>query len=177
VTASSADASQSDVPPVGTSRTSRPDPLAQGWHRWQSADVDEVHEEARDGVTELADLLGVPEGHLRDAIGEPWSPGQPGPGWDADLTIFTGRENPRTPGRPLVAIRVDPAEGSVDVGHAIGVPLPNGRHQWALGEPITELAFAIDDGADAFTAAALIDGIREGVNRIADVAMFRGTSW
>jgi hypothetical protein len=136
--------------------------------------VDEV---AEDGVSELAALLGVSLPHLRAAIGEPWSAGQTGPGWGGDITIFTGRDNPRTPGRPLVAIRVDPAEGTVDVGHAIGVPLPNGRFQWALGEPITELAYHHDDGSDAFKAAELIDGIREGVNRIADVAMFRGTSW
>jgi hypothetical protein len=139
--------------------------------------LDGVGDAPTDGVSELADLLGVPEEHLRAAIGEPWSPGQTGPGWGADITIFTGRENPRTPRRPLVAIRVDPTEGSVDVGHAIGVPLPNGRHQWALGEPLTELEYVAEDGADAFKAAALIDGIREGVNRIAEVAMFRGTSW
>lgn len=141
------------------------------WHCWR---VDEVPE---DGVSELADLLGVSLPHLRAAIGEPWSPGQTGPGWGGDITIFTGRDNPRTPGRPLVAIRVDPLEGTVDVGHAIGVPLPNGRFQWALGEPLTELVHHHDDGSDAFKAAELIDGIREGVNRIADVAMFRGTSW
>jgi hypothetical protein len=136
-----------------------------------------VDEEPDDGVSELAALLGVSEAHLRAAVGEPWGRGQAGPGWGDDITIFTGRENPRTPGRPLIAIRVDPGEGSVDVGHAIGVPLPNGRFQWALGEPVTELDYCPDDGSDAFAAAELIDGIREGVNRIADVAMFRGTSW
>ena len=146
------------------------------WHSWR---VDELPVDGapQDGVVEMAALLGVSLPHLRSAVGEPWSPGQTGPGWGGDVTIFTGRDNPRTPGRPLVAIRVDPAERTVDVGHAIGVPLPNGRFQWALGEPVTELACHPGDGADPFKAAALIDGIREAMNRIADVAMFRGTSW
>jgi hypothetical protein len=131
----------------------------------------------QDGVAELAVMLRLPLGELRAALGEPWSAGQAAPGWGADITIFTGRENPRTPDRPLVAIRVDPAEGIVDVGHAIGVPLPNGRFQWALGEPVTELAYLDDDEPDAFKAAELIDGLRDAMNRIADVAMFRGTEW
>ena len=134
-------------------------------------------EPRRDGVAELAALLEVPDEHLRAAIGEPWSTGHDGPGWGGDVTVFTGRDNPRTPGRPLAAIRVDPTEGVVDVGHAIGVPLPNGRFQWALGEPVTELTYHSADGSDSFKAAELIDGIRGGLNRVADVATFRGTSW
>jgi len=122
-------------------------------------------------------MLGVRSGQLRAAIGEPWSDGQSGPGWGADITIFTGRENPRMPERPLVAIRIDPAEGTVDVGHAIGVPLPNSRFQWALGEPLTQIDLPTVNDPDAFAAAELIDGLRDAVNRIADVAMFRGTSW
>ena len=42
-----------------------------------------------------------------------------------EFTIFTGRENPRTPGRPLIAIVVDHTEHTVEVGHAVGVPLPD----------------------------------------------------
>ena len=140
-----------------------------------------------DGVAELALLIGVPEGLLRAAIGSDLGPGEAGPGFGGDVTIFTGLTNPRTPGRPLVAIRVDHDDASFEVGHAVGVPLPNGRMQWSLGDPRTTLPYgeaATRDALDLFDAVepidvqrALVDALRDAIARIADVAMLRGTRW
>lgn len=129
-----------------------------------------------DGLPELAGLLRVAEDDLRHAIAGPWSEPQRAPGWDGEVFIFTGRDNPKTPGRPLVALRVDPMDETIEMGHAVGVPLPNGRMQWALGEPRTSAHYDFEEG-DAFRQAALLDDLRQGIARIADVAMFRGTSW
>ena len=130
-----------------------------------------------DGIDELAGLLRIDPGLLRGTLGGPWSEGRPGPGWGGDFVIFTGRENPRTPDRPLVAIRVDPFEQCIDIGHAVGVPLPNGRFQWALGEPRTNIPYDFDEEPDALRAAEIADELREAINRVADAAMFKGTSW
>lgn len=142
-----------------------------------------------EGLTELALLLGAAPPLVRAAIGEPWSRGGEGSDRGGEITVFTGRENPRTPGRPLVAIRIDHLDDTVEVGHAVGVPLPNGRTQWALGEPrtivpldeeeLSELARA--DGwpavDDADARAYLLARLGEGIARVADVATLRGVQW
>jgi hypothetical protein len=144
-----------------------------------------------EGLVELARLLGVPPARLEAAIGGPWSDGDTGSTAWGEFTIFTGRDNPRTPGRPLIAICVDHAEGTVEVGHAVGVPLPNGRMQWALGEPRTTVPVGEDDLVDWATrdgrtpASMSPEGLRDvmlealaaGIGRVADVAMMRGTRW
>lgn len=143
------------------------------------------------GLVELAALLGVPYDEALAALGSQWNPGDPGSSAWGEFTIFTGRENPRTPGRPLVAIYVDHSEHTVEVGHAVGVPLPNGRMQWALGEPRTLLPYD-EDGLIAWASrdgrvpqsttpqglrAVLLAELQAGIARIADVAMMRGTTW
>ena len=140
-----------------------------------------------DGVAELALLIDVPEELLRAAIGSDLSPGHAGPGFGSDVTIFTGLSNPRTPGRPLVAIRVEHGDASFEVGHAVGVPLPNGRMQWSLGDPRTTLPYGEHATRDAFglfdvveqieVQRVLVDALRDAIARIADVAMLRGTRW
>ncbi len=144
-----------------------------------------------DGVGELADLLGVPRQALALAIGDQWSPGDPGSSAWGEFTIFTGRENPRTPGRPLIAICVDHSELTVELGHAVGVPLPNGRMQWALGEPRTLVPFD-EDGLVAWAtgegrvptsttpdglAEALLAELAAGIEKVASTAMLRGITW
>lgn len=140
-----------------------------------------------DGVAELSLLIDVPEDLLRGALGSDVAPGQAGPGFGPDVTIFTGLTNPRTPGRPLVAIRVEHDDAVLEVGHAVGVPLPNGRHQWSLGDPRTILPYGEDAIRDAFDLSdvaelgdvqrALVEALRDAIARIADVAMLRGTRW
>lgn len=140
-----------------------------------------------DGVAELSLLIDVPEDMLRAAIGSDLGPGQAGPGFGNDVTIFTGLTNPRTPGRPLVAIRVEHDDAIFEVGHAVGVPLPNGRMQWSLGDPRTVLPYGEAATRDAFDLTemvdradvqrALVEALLEAIARIADVAMLRGTRW
>jgi hypothetical protein len=67
---------------------------------------------------------------------------------------------------------VDHTERTVEVGHAVGVPLPDGRMRWTLGEPRT-LVDLDDDGLDPLQLAELGAGIQ----RVANVAMLRGSSW
>lgn len=136
-----------------------------------------MDQSTEDGVAALAILLGLPEAELREAIGAPWGTPQDGPDLGVDITIVTGRDNPKTPDRPLVAIRIDHAEGVVDVGKAIGVPLPNGRMQWALAEPRTRLHSDLDEPNNVLQISDLIEGLRAAVNRVADTSMLRGTSW
>jgi hypothetical protein len=81
------------------------------------------------------------------------------------------------PDRALVAIRVDHEDGVVDVGKAVGVPLPNGRMQWALAEPRTRLHSDLDEPNNVLQVSDLIEGLRAAVNRVADASMLRGTSW
>lgn len=131
-----------------------------------------VDENVVDGVPALARLLGVPEPDLRDAIGGPWSEGHDGPDLGSPVTTFTGLVNPRAPSRPLVAIRVEHEDWSVDVGHAVGVPVPSGRMQWALGEPRTALSFDVDEPRDR-----LLADLRDAVHHVAEAAVLRGTSW
>ena len=152
---------------------------------------EEANDDQADGLTELASLLGLPSDALAAALGDDWAPGQPGSGWGHRVTIFTGVPNPRTPGRPLVAIVVDLEEGFVELGHAVGVPLPSGHMRWALGEPRTELPldreslrehfvdanrYDLISSEDAMTAG-LLQAMREAVARIADTAMLRGVAW
>lgn len=150
-----------------------------------------MSDETTDGLPELAGVLGVPEDMLRAVLGDDWMPGQPGPGWGHEVTIFTGVANPRTPGRPLVAIVVDDLDGFIEIGHAVGVPLPNGRMRWALGEPKTELPLDRDHLREVFVEAnrydyvssdeavteGLVQAVREAVAKIADTAMLRGIAW
>ena len=143
------------------------------------------------GLNALAAMLGVDPAQLSDAIGEPWSDGQDGPGSLREFTTFTGRENPRTPGRDLIAIRVDHHDRTVEVAHAVGVPLPNGRMQWAMAEPRTSVPIDVDELAEwaaehdrfeidttpAGLKAAMLAELAAGISRVAEVAMLRGTSW
>jgi hypothetical protein len=134
-----------------------------------------------DGVVQAAALLGVPAELLREAIGGPWSEPMPGPAFGHDVTVFTGLENPRVPGRPLVVLRVDHDARAVDVGRAIGVPLPGGRHQWSLGEPRTSIDLdevPLDEAwGPARTAVLLVEEVRQAVRAVVDAAVLRGTSW
>jgi hypothetical protein len=134
-----------------------------------------------DGVGQLAAILGVPLERLREAIGGPWSPGTPGPDFGHEVTLFTGLENPRTPGRPLVVLRVDHDASVVDVGRAVGVALPAGAQQWSLGEPRASIdvdEVPLDEvwGA-AHTATLLVDEIGAAVRAVLDAAVLRGTTW
>ena len=143
------------------------------------------------GLAQLADLLGVDAALLEQAIGGPWSDGEDGPGEAREFTTFTGRENPRTPGRPLIAIRVDHTENTVEVAHAVGVPLPSGKMRWAMGEPRTLVPYLTDDlfyWADEngrVEVSKTPDGLRDamlaelaaGISKVAEVAMLRGTAW
>ena len=130
-----------------------------------------------DGIPALAILLGLPEAELREAIGGPWNTPQEGPDLGLDITIVTGRYSPQTPDRPLVAIRIDHGDGVVDIGKAIGVPLPNGRMQYALAEPRTRLHSDLDEPTSVLQMSDLLEGLRAAVTRVADASMLRGTSW
>lgn len=125
-----------------------------------------------DGLPALAALLGVAEPDLREAIGGPWHEVETGPGPALPFTAFTGLANPRTPGRPLVAMRVEREDGLLAVGYAVGVPVPTGEMRWALAEPRTELIYEAEDPSEDF-----LRDLREVVQRVADAAMLRGTSW
>lgn len=125
-----------------------------------------------DGLPALAALLGVAEPDLREAIGGPWHEVEAGPGPALPFTAFTGLANPRTPGRPLVAMRVEHEDGLLAVGYAVGVPVPTGEMRWALAEPRTELIYEADDPSEDF-----LRDLRDAVQRVADAAMLRGTSW
>ena len=125
-----------------------------------------------DGLADLAALLGVTQSQAEVALGRPWSPGDRGSTLWGEFTIFTGRENPRTPGRPLIAIVVDHTEHTVEVGHAVGVPLPDGRMRWTLGAPRTLVS--LDDEP---LPGVLLADLRAGIDQVADTAMLRGIDW
>lgn len=125
-----------------------------------------------DGLVELAALLGVSPEEAAAALGRPWSAGDRGSTLWSEFTVFTGRENPRTPGRPLIAIVVDHTESTAEVGHAVGVPLPDGRMRWTLGAPRTLVSL----GEDAVPGLVLAD-LRAGIDQVADTAMLRGIDW
>ena len=137
--------------------------------------------EPDDGLPFLATVIGVPPEVLREAIGGPWSRPQPGPDFGHEVTVFTGRLNPVTPGRPLVAIRVDHDDRVLDVGRAVGVPLPGGRQQWSLGEPRTSLDYdqvPLDESwGAAHSAVLLVDELGEAVTAVLDAAVLRGVDW
>lgn len=114
----------------------------------------------------LADLLDVDDGALASAIGDF---AHAGTEWDGEVHVFTGRANPRVPERPVVALRVTPAESEVEVGRAVGVPLPDGRVRWTLAAPRTRVAI----GDRTVVLAELGDGII----RVLDADMLRGVDW
>jgi hypothetical protein len=125
-----------------------------------------------DAMPALAALLGITVSALETAIGGPWMQWQSGPNLDGPIVTFTGLPNPRTPERPLAAIRVDAQDQSLDVGYAVGVPLPNGRMQWALAEPRSTVPFGEDE--DQHSVAV---GLRDAVNLVMEAAVLKGTSW
>ena len=150
-----------------------------------------MDEGEQDAVAGLAIVLGVPTEQLRAAIGGPWVVEESPATFDAFVTILTGLENPRTPQRPLIVMRVEHEEATIEVGHAVGVPLPNGRRQWAFGEPRTLLPYEpaelrehlllTDPRADMMSSDevshALLAELSAAISRVADVAMLRGTTW
>lgn len=125
-----------------------------------------------DGIPELADWLGLDEATLRAAIGGPWGAGQIAPELGTPRTLFVGHENPRSPERPLVVIRLDHLDWTVEIGKAVGVPLPTGEFQWTIGEPRTSLEF---DPAEA--QPMLAHDLQEAVNKVINAAVLRGTTW
>jgi hypothetical protein len=129
-------------------------------------------------VPGLARLLGVDEADVRQAIGGPWSQESATPDLGSRVTMFIGLANPRTPSRPLAAIRVDHAEGVVEVGHAVGVPLPTGEAHWVLAAPRTTVSFDVDGLDDVDGVPALVlDALRSGVHAVVEAAVLRGTTW
>lgn len=123
-----------------------------------------------DATDDLAGRLGVSADLLRQALGGPLSVWLTDPDLGEQLLVYTGLADPRTPGRPLVALRL--SEETLDIGHSVGVSLPNNEMQWSLAEPRTQLDY--DDESDE---VILCDHIREAVAAVASAAMLRGTSW
>ena len=160
-------------------------PLARRGVRCHSGAVTDEHDPAApdgaDGVAELAAIIGVPVEPLREALGGPWNAGIPGPAFGHDVTVFTGLENPRVPGRPLVVLRVDHDAQVVDVGRAVGVPLPEGRFQYSLGEPRATIDYdqvPLDEvWGPEHSAGLLIDELNLAVSAVLDAAVLRGTRW
>jgi hypothetical protein len=134
-----------------------------------------------DGLAQLAGMLGVPEQELRAAIGAPWRAAENAPYFGHDVRVYVGHENPRHPERPLVVIRVDRDERVVDVGRAVGVPVPGGRQQWSLAEPRTSLDYdevPLDETwGGGHSAALLLSALGDAVSTVVDAAILRGTTW
>lgn len=132
-------------------------------------------------MPQLAALLAVPEPVLREAIGGPWAAAENAPYFGHEVRVFVGLENPRHPERPLVVIRVDRDEHVVDVGRAVGVPVPGGRQQWSLGEPRTSLDYdevPLDESwGGEHTRELLVLALRDAVSSVLDAAILRGTTW
>jgi len=114
----------------------------------------------------LAEVLGVDADALAAAIGEFRHSGTE---WDGDVHIYTGRSNPRAPERPVVVLSVDVAESEVEVGRAVGVPLPDGRTRWALAGPRTSLELRDEP--------LLLADLADAVVRVLDRDMLRGVAW
>ena len=114
----------------------------------------------------LAELLDVDAHTLADAIGD-FLPA--GTEWDGEVHVYTGRANPRAPERPVVALRVHALDEEVEVGRAVGVPLPDGRMRWTLAAPCTRLP--VRDGA------LLLVDLRDAVLRVLDADMLSGIDW
>ena len=134
-----------------------------------------------DGLPQLALLLAVPEDALRAAVGEPWRAAENAPYFGHDVRVYVGLENPRHPERPLVVIRVDREERVVDVGRAVGVPVPGGRQQWSLAEPRTSLDYdevPLDETwGGEHSAGLLLGALGDAVSAVLDAAVLRGTTW
>jgi hypothetical protein len=128
-----------------------------------------------DALADLAELLGLPEAELRAAVGGPWSRWDVTPQAGDHLTVFTGLPNPRTPGRPLVAVRVTLADGVVDVGKAVGVTVPSGDVRWSLGEPRTQIPIDADDPQGR--AWQVLVELQEAVQAVITASVLRGTRW
>lgn len=114
----------------------------------------------------LAALLGLDESALAQAIGEFAHAGSE---WEGEVQVFTGRANPRAPERPVVALRVTTADGEVEVGRAVGVPLPDGSMRWTLADPRTRMAVADEP--------LFLTSLHEAVVRVLDADMLRGVDW
>ena len=114
----------------------------------------------------LGEVLGVDDALLAGAIGA-FRPS--GTEWDDEVLVYTGRSNPRAPERPVVVLRVHTLDAEVEVGRAVGVPLPDGRTRWTLAGPRTTVA--LSDGATMVAALA------DAVVRVLDADMLRGTRW
>lgn len=123
-----------------------------------------------DASGDLAARLGVSESLLRSALGAPLELWVSDPDLGEQLLIYTGLADPRTPGRPLIALRL--SEDSLEIGHSVGVSLPNREMQWSLAEPRTHLEY--DEHVDE---VMFCERIREAVAAVASAAMLRGTSW
>ena len=114
----------------------------------------------------LGEVLGVDDALLADAIGE-FSPS--GTEWDDEVLVFTGRSNPRAPERPVVVLRVHALDAEVEVGRAVGVPLPDGRMRWTMGGPRSTVP--LED------RTTLLADLRDAVVRVLDADMLRGVAW
>ncbi|MGD9957566.1 MAG: hypothetical protein AB7V23_16010, partial [Candidatus Nanopelagicales bacterium] len=109
---------------------------------------------------------GVDEAVLVGAIGE-FRPS--GTEWDDEVLVYTGRSNPRAPERPVVVLRVHVVDAEVEVGRAVGVPLPDGRMRWTMGGPRTTVA--LDD------PRGMLGELGDAVVRVLDADMLRGVAW
>jgi hypothetical protein len=134
-----------------------------------------------DGVPQLAAILGAPDEVLRAAIGGPWHAAENAPYYGHDVRVYVGLENPRHPERPLVVLRVDREEHVIDVGRAVGVPVPGGRQQWSLGEPRASLDYdevPLDETwGGEHTTQLLVLALSDAVSAVVDAAILRGTTW
>lgn len=114
----------------------------------------------------LAELLGVDAGALVAAIGNFVHSGSE---WDGDVHVYTGRSNPRAPERPVVVLRVETVDDEIEVGRAVGVPLPDGRMRWTLAGPRTTVALADEP--------TMLTDLADAVVRVLDADMLRGITW
>ena len=121
---------------------------------------------AGEELPSIAGLLGVDAGALAAAIGD-FAPA--GTEWDGEVHVYTGRANPRAPERPVVAMRVAALDAEVEVGRAVGVPLPDGRVRWTLAAPCTRVTVG--------DRAVLLVELRDAVVRVLDADMLRGVDW
>jgi hypothetical protein len=115
----------------------------------------------------LADLLDVDADALAAEIGDFTHAGTE---WEGTAHVYTGRTNPRAPERPVVVLRVVLADAEVEVGRALGVPLPDGRARWSLAPPRARVS--LDDDP-----SLLLAYLGEAVRQVLDADMLRGVAW